>query len=152
MSQFHYDSEDDVLAAADKILTARARTGCLSFCRPEDGGHFFRSKIASEEREMFSVAFLDSQHRLITFDILFKGSIDSAGVYPREVVKAALSCNASALIVAHNHPSGCSEPSQADRRLTERLQLALDLVEVRLLDHLVVTESDFISFAQRGWM
>ena len=152
MSQFHFESEDDVLAAADKILTARARTGCLPIENPEDGGRFFRSKIGSEEREVFSVAFLDAQHRLITFEILFKGTVDCAIVHPREVIKVALACNSPAVVVAHNHPSGCSEPSQADRRLTKRLQEALDLVDIRLIDHLVVTQDEFTSFAQRGLM
>lgn len=152
MSQFHFESEDEVLAAADKILTAKARTGCIQMCSPKDGGRFFRSKIASEEREVFSVAFLDSQHRLITFEILFQGTVDSAHVYPREVVKAALAFNASAVIVAHNHPSGITEPSNSDRRITDRLKQALDFVDIPLLDHLIVSENSVTSLAELGML
>ncbi|MGE0373520.1 MAG: DNA repair protein RadC [Gammaproteobacteria bacterium] len=104
------------------------------------------------DRELFAVAFLDVRHRLIGFDTLFSGTLDSAPVYPREVVKAALTRNAAAVLFAHNHPSGDSEPSQADRVLTTRLRDALALVEVRVLDHLVVGADEVTSFAERGWI
>jgi DNA repair protein RadC len=94
--------------------------------------------------------FLDNQHRLIAYDEIFYGTIDGAAVYPREVVKKALSWNSSAVILAHNHPSGIAEPSQADQRITQRLQDALSLVDVRVIDHMVVGDNEVISFAERG--
>lgn len=149
-STFTYQSETEVVKAAHEILASMARCGDISLCKPADASGFFRTQIATEEREVFSVAFLDSQHRLITCDILFQGSIDSSAIYPREVVKASLKHNAAALVVAHNHPSGVAEPSDADRRITGRLKEALELVDVRLLDHLVVSKNDWVSLAERG--
>ena len=104
------------------------------------------------EREVFAILFLDSQHRVIKFEELFQGTLDAASVYPREVVKAALACNAAAVILAHNHPSGLPEPSRADRSLTERLQVALATVEIRVLDHLVIGTEGRVSMAERGWL
>ncbi|AWT18648.1 hypothetical protein DMP75_09280 [Klebsiella michiganensis] len=108
--------------------------------------------LTMEEREAFVLLLLDNQHRLITHETLFKGTISHTEVHPREVVKASLKYNAAALIVAHCHPSGHAEPSQSDRRVTERLKNALDLVDVRLLDHLVIGGMDIVSFAERGWL
>lgn len=108
-------------------------------------------KLGAHEREVFAVMFLDSQHRLISFEEMFFGTIDAASVYPREVLKMALSHNAAAVIFAHNHPSGVPEPSQADKRITERLVEALKLVDIRVLDHIVVGES-CVSFAEKGWI
>lgn len=113
---------------------------------------WLRLKMAGLEREIFMVLFLDSQHRLLECETLFSGSISSTEVHPREVVKAALRHNAAAVILAHNHPSGHAEPSQADRQITDRLQNALELVEVRVLDHLVVGHNAMVSFAERGWL
>ncbi len=96
--------------------------------------------------------FLDNQHRLLAYEELFYGTIDGASVYPREVVKRALALNAAALILAHNHPSGIAEPSQADQRITVRLQQALALVDVRVPDHLVVGDAEIVSFAERGML
>jgi DNA repair protein RadC len=106
-------------------------------------------KLAAHEREVFAVLLLDSQHRLIEFQELFFGSIDTASVYPREVVKAVLKANAAAVIFAHNHPSGIADPSQADISITKRLTDALGLIDVRVLDHIVVGET-CVSFAERG--
>lgn len=106
-------------------------------------------KLSAYEREVFAVMLLDSQHRLIAFQELFFGTIDAASVYPREVVKAALQSNAAAVIFAHNHPSGDPEPSQADRAITTRLIAALNLIDVRVLDHIVVGQAA-VSFAERG--
>ena len=93
---------------------------------------------------------LDNRHRVIGFEEVFRGTIDAASVYPREIVKLALLRNAAALIVAHNHPSGVAEPSAADQQLTRRLKEALALVDVRLLDHFVVGDGEVVSFAERG--
>lgn len=112
---------------------------------------YLKAKMRQYQREVFACLYLDSRHRLISFDELFYGSIDNAPVYPREVVKRALEHNATAVIFAHNHPSGVAEPSQADRLLTEKLMKALALIEVRVLDHLIVGEAEVTSLAERGW-
>lgn len=113
---------------------------------------WLRLKMTGLEREVFMVLYLDNQHRLLECETLFSGTINSTKVHPREVVKAGLKHNAAAAVLAHNHPSGHSEPSDADRRITERLKQALDLVDIRLLDHLVVGRMDIVSFAERGWL
>lgn len=113
---------------------------------------WLRLQLAPMDREAFTVLWLDNQHRLIADDMLFLGTINSISVHPREVVKAGLKHNAAAAVLAHNHPSGHSEPSDADRRITKRLKQALDLVDIRLLDHLVVGGMDIVSFAERGWL
>lgn len=107
--------------------------------------------LGNYDREVFALLLLDNQHRLIEFNELFYGTIDSASVYPREVVKLALERNAAAVIFAHNHPSGDATPSQADKRITSRLKDALALIDVRVLDHFVVGET-CVSFAERGWI
>jgi len=113
---------------------------------------YLRLQLRDRQSEVFCGLFLDSQHRLIAFEELFQGTVDGAAVYPREVVKRALSHNAAALIFAHNHPSGIAEASGADRDITQRLRAALDLVDIRTLDHLVVGDRDVVSFADRGWI
>jgi DNA repair protein RadC len=113
---------------------------------------FLRARLRDLDHEAFAALFLDAQHRVLAFEILARGTIDGAAVYPREVVKAALRHRAAALIFAHNHPSGVVEPSAADRALTERLRQALATVDVRVLDHLVIGEGAPASFAARGWL
>ncbi len=103
-------------------------------------------------REHFEVAFLDSQHRLIAVERLFSGSLDGAEIHPRIIVQRALALNAAGILVAHNHPSGNTEPSAADKAVTAQLKAALRMVEVRLLDHFVVTNSQAVSMAARGWV
>ena len=102
------------------------------------------------QQEVFMVLYLDSQNRLVKDEILFYGTINSASVYPREVLKAALKNNAAAIILAHNHPSGIAEPSQADKLITNKLQQALQLVDINVLDHIIVGGETCVSFAQRG--
>ncbi len=104
------------------------------------------------EHEVFACLFLDNRHRLISYEALFRGTIDSASVYPREVVKAALSCNAAAVVLAHNHPSGVAEPSRADIDITAKLTKALTLIDVRVLDHIIVGGNYQVSLAERGEM
>jgi DNA repair protein RadC len=106
--------------------------------------------LAHRDHEVFCCLFLDTRHRLISYGELFRGTVDGATVYPREVVKRALAHNASALILAHNHPSGVAEPSEADRSITLKLAKALMLVEIRLLDHVVVGAGHVTSMAERG--
>ncbi|TPE49811.1 JAB domain-containing protein [Maribrevibacterium harenarium] len=114
--------------------------------------HYLSSQLRHSQREVFAALFLDSQHRLIRYKELFYGTIDAAAVYPREVVKAALADNAATLIIAHNHPSGIAEPSQADIQITERIRKALDLMDIRLLDHFIVGDGVPLSLAERGLM
>jgi len=106
--------------------------------------------FAGAEREVFGCLFLDNRHRLIAVEEMFQGTIDGASVHPREVVKRALKLNAAAVILAHNHPSGVAEPSQADELITARIRDALALVDIRVLDHLVVGGATVTSFAERG--
>lgn len=122
------------------------------FNSPEHTQQFLLSRLRSCQQEVFACLYLDSQHRLIRYQPHFYGTIDSASVYPRELVKAALEYNAAALILAHNHPSGIAEPSQSDRQITERICNAMSLVDVRVLDHMVVGDGEVVSFAQRGWL
>jgi len=117
---------------------------------PADTRNFLLAQMQGLPREQFSCIWLDSQHRVIRFETLFHGTIDSAAVYPREVVKAALGCNAAAVILAHNHPSGIAEPSTSDQLITDRIRQALDVIDVRLLDHMVVGQGIVVSFAERG--
>ena len=113
---------------------------------------YLSARLRDLDHEAFAAIFLDNQHRVIAFEVLARGTLDAASVYPREVVKRALAVGAAALIFAHNHPSGCAEPSAADRALTERLKQALALVDIRVLDHLVIGEGAPASFAERGWL
>lgn len=113
---------------------------------------FLRWHLAHREREVFCCLFLNSQHHLICCEDLFLGTLDGAAVYPREVVGKALQYGAAAVIFAHNHPSGVSEPSVADRRITERLQAALALVDVRVLDHFIIGKGRSFSFAEAGFL
>lgn len=117
---------------------------------PSATRRFLQSRLRHHPHEVFACLFLDNRHRIIRFEELFRGTIDAASVYPREVVKRALALNAAAVIAAHNHPSGVAEPSRADERITQRLRDALALVDVRLLDHMVVGDGEPVSLAERG--
>ena len=113
---------------------------------------YLKALLRHEPHEIFGCLFLDSRHRVLGFEALFQGTIDAAVVYPRQVVKRALAYNAAALILCHNHPSGNAEPSAADRKLTRLLQKALEVVDVRVLDHIIVGDGDPLSMAEYGWM
>jgi DNA repair protein RadC len=113
---------------------------------------YLQQTLRGRLREVFMVLLLDTQHRLIEAREMFEGSVSRAAVYPREIVRAAMQANASAVIVAHNHPSGVAEPSAADNHITEAISKALALVEVRLIDHLIVAGPQVVSFAARGWL
>lgn len=117
---------------------------------PQNVKDFLRLQLAHEEHEVFAVMFLDVQNQLLQFEPMFRGTISQTSVYPREVVKRALALHASAVILAHNHPSGIAEPSRADEFLTQSLKQALALIDVRVIDHLVVGADHAISFAERG--
>jgi len=111
---------------------------------------FLQAKLRDQSQEVFAILLLDSQHRLIKYRPMFYGTIDSASVYPRVLVKQALEDNAAAVILAHNHPSGIAEPSQADKQITQRIIAAMNLVDIKVLDHFVIGDGEVISFAQRG--
>ncbi len=119
---------------------------------PDATRRFLVARMRDLPHEVFACLFLDNRHRVIAFEELFRGTLDGASVHPREVVKATLRHNAAALILAHNHPSGVAEPSDADRLITRRLREALGLVDVRVLDHFVVGDGYAVSFAERGWL
>ena len=117
---------------------------------PQAVRDFLHTKLAELEHELFVGLLLDSQHRLIEYLELFRGTLAQTSVYPREVAKAALKSNAAAMIFAHNHPSGVAEPSRADELLTQALKQALALLDVRVLDHFIVAGADVLSFSERG--
>lgn len=138
------------LALAERYERMQLTTG-EPLTSPAHCARFLRLRMRHMPREVFGVVFVDSQHRVLAYEELFQGTIDGTSVYPREVVKAALRHNASAVVLAHNHPSGVAEPSQADMRITQRITAALTLVDVRVLDHLIVGE-DVTSMAERGML
>lgn len=140
-----------VLEMTQRYLSETLKRG-EALTSPEQTKLYLSSVLRDRQREAFYILFLDNQHRVIRDEVLFEGTIDAASVYPREVVKRSLELNAAALILAHNHPSGVAEPSQADRRITRRLSDALELVDIRILDHFVVGDGDVVSFAERGWI
>ncbi|MDE3739276.1 RadC family protein [Metapseudomonas resinovorans] len=119
---------------------------------PQAVRDFLKAQLRHSAHEQFACLFLDAKHRVLAFEVLFHGTIDGASVYPRQVVKRALAHNAAALILSHNHPSGVSEPSEADRQLTLRLKEALALIDVRVLDHFIVGDGEPLSMAERGWI
>jgi len=139
------------LELGQRYLEARLRRGD-ALGSPGDTRRFLEARLRGYAHEVFACLFLDARNRVISFDEMFHGTIDGASVHPREVVRRAIERNAAGLIVAHNHPSGVAEPSRADRALTRRLQEAVALVDVRLLDHFVVGDGEVVSFAERGWL
>ena len=143
-------TEQEIIDLALTILESRLHTPECVVTQPSDAAAYLKLQFAGLEHESFRVMFLDSQHSLIALKELFRGTIDGASVYPREVVKATLQFNAAAVIFTHNHPSGICEPSQADRAITKRLVEALSLIDVRVLDHIVVGGNQTCSFAERG--
>jgi len=164
----------ELLSADRAVLLAARGLGIVGYCRmqaalelarrhyaeamrcgplldsPAATHQFLVSRLRDQSYELFCCLHLDNRHRLIAFDELFRGTIDGASVHPREVVKQALSRNAAAVILAHNHPSGVAEPSQADELITRRLREALALVDIRVLDHCIVGDNGCLSFAERG--
>lgn len=144
--------ENRVIDEALQILDRRLFSHGPELTTPGLVAEYLKLSLVQQEHEVFAVIFLDAKHRVLRFEVLFHGSIDSASVYPRQVVKRALAHNAAAVILCHNHPSGCPEPSQADRALTARLKAALDLIDVRILDHFIVGEGRPLSLAEYGWL
>lgn len=142
--------EDELILQACEILERRLFSQEPVLSCPAAVSSYLKLKLAPEEHEVFAAVFLNAQHRPLAFEVLFTGSIDGAAVYPRQLVKRALFHNAAALIISHNHPSGCTEPSTSDIQLTKRVREALKLVDVRLIDHFIVGSGQPLSFAERG--
>ena len=144
--------ENQVIDEALHILDRRLFNRGPNLTSPDAVASYLKLHLVQQEHEVFGVIFLDAKHRVLAFEVLFHGSIDGASVYPRQVVKRSLVHNAAAAILVHNHPSGCTEPSLADRALTARLKDALALVEVRVLDHFIVGKGRPFSLAEHGWL
>ncbi|TDX23307.1 DNA repair protein RadC [Modicisalibacter xianhensis] len=142
-------TEADIFHMAKQLARRRLARGRV-ISQPARAFDYLQVLLQDYEHEVFSALFLDSQHRVIRFEELFRGTIDAASVYSREVVKAALAHNAAAIILVHNHPSGNPEPSNADLCITQRLKEALGLVDIRVLDHVVVGGEGYVSFAEEG--
>ncbi len=140
-----------VLEMANRHLHQTLERG-IALQSPDAVKRYLSARLRHLQHEVFACLFLDNQHRVLRYEELFSGTIDSASVYPREVVKKTLKHNAAAVIFAHNHPSGVSEPSSSDEQITQRLVGALELVDVRVLDHIVVGDGECTSFAERGWI
>lgn len=140
-----------VLELGQRYLDANLRRE-QALTDPNQAGNYIRARLRGYHHEVFACLFLDNRHRVLAFEEMFRGTIDGAAVYPREVVKRSLQHNAAAVILAHNHPSGVAEPSQADRHITEQLVKALGLMDIRVLDHLVIGDNDWVSLAARGWV
>lgn len=139
-----------ILAMAQRHFESGLQKGD-AFTQPESVARYLTTQLGRQAQEQFACLFLDQQHRLITYQTLFTGTINQASVYPREVIKAALNVNAAALILAHNHPSGDPTPSEADIQLTQNLKTTLAAIEVRLLDHFIIGDfGRWISLAQMG--
>jgi DNA repair protein RadC len=154
IAQFHDGTArpatpEEIINAAREHMSRRVRRG-TQLTSPKLTRDYLTLKLGTLEREVFAVIFLDKRHRLISYQEMFLGTIDGASVHPREVVKEALKQNAAAVILAHPHPSGVAEPSQADELITTRLRDALGLVDIRILDHIIVAGGETISMAEKG--
>jgi DNA repair protein RadC len=142
---------DEILQAAQRVLAGHVR-GTDLLDSPAVVKDFLRMRLGTLEHELFAVVHLDSQHRVLDYVEMFRGTVNQTSVYPREVVKDALARNSSALLLVHNHPSKCDAPSKADEVLTSTLRNALALVDVRVLDHFIVAGQQVVSMAERGLM
>lgn len=145
-------NQDDIflIERAVAVLEASFQREDLTVMQPGYAKTFCQLKLGALEHEVFSVLFLDTQNRLIKFEHVFRGTINSCTVYPREVVKLALELNAAACIFTHNHPSGEVYPSDADKQITVHLVKALELFDIRVLDHIIVSKTGTMSFSERG--
>jgi DNA repair protein RadC len=145
-------AEERIIAQAIAILDSRVQTGRFEVSCPKDLKEYFRLKLQGRPAECFAVLWLDNRHRTICMEVLFHGTLDGASIYPREVLRAAITHNAAAAAISHNHPSGCPDPSPADRAITRELKDALAMIGTRLLDHIIVGESESVSMVERGLM
>jgi len=143
------NNENAIIAEALKILKRRNRKGRI-ISSPQDTRDYLQLALAEEKNEVFAVMYMDNRHKVIDLRMEFHGTIDGASVWPRVLVQHALELNASAVVLCHNHPSGVAEPSDADIRITRRIQEALGLIDVRVLDHFIVTNNESLSLAESG--
>ena len=147
---YTFKTEEEIIASAKYIMEKSfKKTGCL-IDTVNASGEYFQLRLANNEREVFSVMFLNAKHQMIACEDLFFGTVNGASVYPREVLKRAMHHNAVAVVLAHNHPSGNTEPSTSDKAITERLKSLLEVVDVNLLDHIIVSPLGWLSFAEGG--
>ena len=144
--------EQAIVEQAISILDTNLKVRPIIVSSPVSAIDFLRLKLENKEHEVFAVMFLDTKHRMIEYKEMFRGTIDSAPVFVREIAKESLKLNASALILAHNHPSGISTASQADKSVTENICVAMELFNIRVLDHFVIGSGEYESFAQNGWL
>ena len=144
--------EQRTIRRALNLLAKQLREPGVAFTSTHVTRDWLRLHLTGLEREVFIVLWLDNQNRLLAQETLFTGTINSTTVHPRELVKSAMKHNAASAVLAHNHPSQLAEPSQADRQITDRIKTALELVDVRVLDHFIVGGLDIVSFAERGWL
>ena len=149
LSELNDAEKHSVMKLAMKSLAIKHRTGS-ALCSPEATRNYLRLRMADYRHEVFGCLLLDNRHRVIALHEMFQGTIDGASVYPRVVVQRAMEANAAAVVLFHNHPSGVAEPSMADEALTKRLKEALALVDVRVIDHFVISAGESVSFAERG--
>ena len=147
--QFNDAEQISIIALAIDVLELRHQPGAAFNC-PQDTRDYLRLHLSERKNEVFGVLFLDNKHRIICNEEMFTGSISSASVYPRVMVQRTLNCNANAVIFYHNHPSGEVEPSSADIAITKRLKNALELIDVRVLDHYIVGSQGSVAFSERG--
>lgn len=142
--------EDWIIQQAITVLEHRIFKAGPQISSPSAVRDYLRMQLITEPNEVFAVVFLDNRHQVLAYEPMFKGTIDGAAVYPRVVVQRALALNAAAVIFAHQHPSGVAEPSQSDHRITQHLQDALRLIDVRVLDHFIIGQGAPYSFSERG--
>lgn len=145
-----YLSDDEIITMALAVLSHRFKLKRTTLNSPATVKDYLRLTLADREHEVFAAVYLDTHHRVIATEELFRGTLSQASVYPREVVKRALHHNCAAVIFAHNHPSGVAEPSKSDELLTNQLKQALTLIDIRVLDHFIVAGAQCLSFAERG--
>lgn len=144
------EPDEAILEKAREILRRRVNTAQV-FNSPQLVKDFLQMEAAKHpDCEVFGVLFLDAQHRMISFHEMFRGTLTQTSVYPREVVREALEVGASSVILTHNHPSGCLEPSRADELLTQTLKSALTLIDIKVLDHIITSNAGTLSFAEKG--
>ena len=148
--EYVVSTDDAAIKHALTILEGRLRKPGVGFTSPSSARDFLTLKLAELEHELFVCLWLDAQNRLIEYSELFRGTLTQTSIYPREVVKEAMRLNAAAVIFSHNHPSGLAEPSRADEALTKTLKQVLELIEVKVMDHIVIGGTSTVSFAERG--
>lgn len=144
--------EDPLIRQAIGVLEQRLFKRDTTLKSPAGVREYLHLKLASEPLEVFAVVFLDARHRVIAYEPMFYGTVDGASVYPRAILKRAIEHNCAAVILAHNHPSGVTQPSEADRAITTKLTNILAIVDIRVLDHFVIGEGKPFSFAEAGWL